>query len=86
MREIKTKQVRKLSKQFVVEWLKSMLTEEEQKKVSVDNYEKYLPEEKHFYANNKLMVSAYTPRWFAQRIKKVLRTKHIDDITYSDVI
>jgi len=86
MREIKTKQVRKLSKEFVVEWLQSMLTEEEQKKVSVDNYEKYLPEEKHFYANNKLMISAYTPRWFAQRIKKVLRTKHIDDITYSDVI
>jgi hypothetical protein len=86
MREIKTKQVRKLSKKFVVEWLQSMLTEEEQKKVSVDNYEKYLPEEKHFYANNKLMVSAYTPRWFAQRIKKVLKTKHIDDITYSDVI
>lgn len=86
MREIKTKQVRKLSKEFVVEWLQSMLTEEEQKKVSVDNYEKYLPEEKHFYANNKLMVSAYTPRWFAQRIKKVLKTKHIDDITYSDVI
>lgn len=86
MREIKTKQVRKLSKEFVVEWLQNMLTEEEQKKVSVDNYEKYLPEEKHFYANNKLMISAYTPRWFAQRIKKVLRTKHIDDITYSDVI
>jgi hypothetical protein len=86
MREIKTKQVRKLSKEFVVEWLQSMLTEEEQKKVSVDNYEKYLPEDTHFYANRKLMVSAYTPRWFAQRIKKVLRTKHIDDITYSDVI
>jgi hypothetical protein len=86
MRQLKIKQVRKLSKQFVVEWLKSMLTSEEQKKVSVDNYEKYLPEERHFYANNKLMVSAYTPRWFAQRIKKVLRTKHIDDITYSDVI
>ncbi len=86
MRQIKTKQVRKLSKEFVVQWLKSMLTEEEQKKVSVDNYEKYLPEETHFYANNKLMLSAYTPRWFAQRIKRVLRTKHIDDITYSDVI
>ena len=86
MRQIKTKQVRKLSKQFVVEWLKSMLTTEEQKKVSVSNYEKYLPEERHFYANNKLMISAYTPRWFAQRIKKVLRTKHIDDITYSDVV
>ena len=54
------------------------------KKVNVNNFEKYLPEERHFYANNKLMVSAYTPRWFAQKIKKV--NKNINDITYSDVM
>ena len=32
MNQRKAKQVRKLSKEFVVEWLKSMLVEEEQKK------------------------------------------------------
>lgn len=84
MNGAKAKQVRKLSKEFVVEWLKSMLVEEEQKKVTVNNFEKYLPEESHFFANNKLMVSAYTPRWFAQKIKKV--NKNIKDITYSDVM
>ena len=84
MNQRKAKQVRKLSKEFVITWLKTMLIEEEQKKVNVDNFQNYLPEESHFYANRKLMVSAYTPRWFAQKIKKV--KKDIKDISYSDVI
>lgn len=84
MNQRKAKQVRKLSKEFVVEWLKSMLVEEEQKKVNIDNFQNYLPEDSHFYANKKLMVSSFTPRWFAQRIKKV--KKNINDITYSDVM
>jgi len=81
----KSKQIRKLSEQFVVTWLKTMLVDKEQKKVTVNNYKKYLPEDTHFYANNKLMVSAYTPRWFGSLIKKVLKTKKLKDITYSDV-
>tara|TARA_R110000803_G_scaffold814_1_gene2810 strand:- start:732 stop:992 length:261 start_codon:yes stop_codon:yes gene_type:complete len=81
----KSKQIRKLSVEFVVMWLKNMLLEEEQKKVSVKNYKQYLPEESHFFANNKLMVSSYTPRWFATLIKKVAKKKELKDITYSDV-
>ena len=79
----KSKQIRKKSRQLVVDWLKTMLVEEEVKKLSVDNIEKYLPDETHFYANNKLMVSAYTPRWFAQRIKKY--NKNLQDITWQDI-
>jgi hypothetical protein len=79
----KAKQIRKKSRQLVVDWLKTMLVEEEVKKLSVDNIEKYLPDETHFYANNKLMVSAYTPRWFAQRIKK--SNKNLQDITWQDI-
>ena len=79
----KAKQIRKKSRQLVVDWLQTMLVEEEVKKLSVDNIEKYLPDETHFYANNKLMVSAYTPRWFAQRIKK--SNKKLQDITWQDI-
>ena len=86
MNQIKSKQVRKLSKEFVITWLKTMLIEEEQKKVNIDNFKNYLPEDTHFFSNGKLMVSAYTPRWFAKRIKKVLKRKDINDIVYSDVI
>ena len=84
MNQRKAKQVRKLSKEFVITWLKTMLIEEEQKKVNIDNFKNYLPEDSHFYANKKLMVSSFTPRWFAQKIKKV--KKNINDITYSDVM
>ena len=79
----KAKQLRKKSKQLVVDWLHTMLIEEERKNVSVNNINKYLPDETHFYANNKLMVSAYTPRWFAQRIKK--SNKNLQDITWQDI-
>ena len=79
----KAKQIRKKSRQLVVDWLQTMLVEEEVKKLSVDNFEKYLPDETHFYANNKLMISAYTPRWFAQRLKK--SNKKLQDITWQDI-
>ena len=79
----KAKRIRKKSRQLVVDWLQTMLVKEEVKKLSVDNIEKYLPDETHFYANNKLMVSAYTPRWFAQRIKKY--NKKLQDITWQDI-
>ena len=79
----KAKQIRKKAKQLVVDWLQTMLIEEERKKVSVNNIKKYLPDETHFYANNKLMVSAYTPRWFAQRLKK--SNKKLKDITWQDI-
>ena len=79
----KAKQIRKKSRQLVVDWLQTMLVEEEVKKLSVDNIEKYLPDETHFYANNKLMISAYTPRRFAQRLKK--SNKKLQDITWQDI-
>ena len=79
----KAKQIRKKSRQLVVDWLQTMLVKEEVKKLSVDNIEKYLPNETHFYANIKLMFSAYTPRWFAQRIKK--SNKKLQDITWQDI-
>ena len=66
----KAKQLRKKSKQLVVDWLKTMLVEEEQKKLSLDNFENYLPEQTHVYMNKKLMVSSYTPRWFLKKLKK----------------
>jgi len=79
----KAKQIRKKSKHLVVDWLKTMLVEEEQKKLSVKNIEKYLPEQTHVYINKKIMLSAYTPRWFSQRIKKI--DKRLKDITWQDI-
>ena len=81
----KAKKIRKMSVKFVIEWLQSMLIDEEKKKLSIKNYKKYLPQDTHFYANGKWMVSAYTPRWYAKRIKKLLKYKELNDITWSDI-
>ena len=82
----KAKKIRTKSIDFLVHWLGTMLTDEEAKKVSVKNYKKYLPKETHFYVGRTLMLSAYTPKWFGQLIKKKLKSKPLDKITYSDII
>jgi len=80
------KKIRKKSIEFLVQWLKTMLVEEEVKKVSFKNYKKYLPKETHIFAGRTLLVSSYTPRWFGKLIKKKLKTTSIDKITYTDII
>ena len=84
MNRRKSKQIKKKSEELVVAWLQTMLVEEEQKKLTLNNFKKYLPEQTHIHMNNKIMLSAYTPRWFKQRIKKIISTKDLKDITWSD--
>tara|TARA_R110002020_G_scaffold223234_1_gene432271 strand:- start:733 stop:996 length:264 start_codon:yes stop_codon:yes gene_type:complete len=79
----KSKQIRKKARQLVVDWLQTMLVDKEKKKLSIDNFENYLPEQTHVYMNKTFRISAYTPRWFAQRIKK--SNKRVKDITWQDI-
>jgi hypothetical protein len=82
----KAKLIRHKSKLLVMEWVKSLLPEEEAKKVTLKNYQALVPEEKHVYANRRLSVSAYTERWFAQKIKKLIKTKSLEQIKLEDFL
>jgi alkyl sulfatase BDS1-like metallo-beta-lactamase superfamily hydrolase len=64
-----------------------MLTDEEAKKLDSKNMDTYMPEQTHFFANRSLYISAYTPRWFQQRIKRIIRKnkKTIEDITVQEI-
>ena len=64
------KKIRKHAQQLMVEWLKSVVPEEEQEKVTLENVHTYIPEQTHVYGNRSLHVSAYTLRWFIKGIKK----------------
>ena len=87
MRSKKAKQIRRHANQLVLEWLKTMLTDEEAKKLNPKNMDKYMPEQTHFFANRSIHLSAYTPRWFQQRIKRIIRKnkKTIEDITVQEI-
>ena len=87
MHSRKAKRIRRHANQLVFEWLKTMLTDEEAKKLNSKNMDKYMPEQTHFFANRSIHLSAYTPRWFQQRIKRIIRKnkKAIKDITLKEI-
>jgi len=82
----KSKLIRKKAKLLVVEWIKSLLPEEEASKVNLKNYHSLVPPEKHVYANGKLFLSAYTEKWFSQKIKKLIKTKKLKEINLQDFL
>jgi hypothetical protein len=65
----------------MVEWLKSVVPEEEQEKVTIENVHTYIPEQTHVYGNRSLHVSAYTLRWFIKGIKKLIKQGRQDYTT-----
>ena len=83
----KAKKIRRHANKLVLEWLKTMLTDEEAKKLNPKNMDKYMPEQTHFFANRSIHLSAYTPRWFQQRIKRIIRKnkKAIKDIALQEI-
>ena len=83
----KAKRIRRHANQLVLKWLKTMLTDEEAKKLNPKNMDKYMPEQTHFFANRSLHISAYTPRWFQQRIKRIVskNKRTIKKITVQEI-
>ena len=75
------KKIRKHAQQLMVEWLKSVVPEEEQEKVTIENVHTYIPEQTHVYGNRSLHVSAYTLRWFIKGIKKIIKQGRQDYTT-----
>ena len=71
MRGKKAKQLRRKSEQLLVEWLRTMVPEgEATSKISTKNLQEFLTTQTHIYANNRLMLSAYSLRWFYKKVKQ----------------
>lgn len=73
MNSKKEKLIRRHAKQLMLDWLRSVVPDDEKDKVQINNLEEYLPDQTHIYANRHLRVSAYTLRWFIKGIKKVIK-------------
>ena len=74
MNSKKEKLIRRHAKQLMLDWLRSVVPDDEKNKVQINNLEEYLPDQTHIYANRHLRVSAYTLRWFIKGIKKVVKS------------
>ena len=67
----KAKRLRKRGKELLVEWLYSIIPDEEDKQqISVNNIEEYLSEQTHIYTNRKFLLSAYSLKWIYKKVKR----------------
>ena len=67
----RAKEVRRIGRQILVEWLRSIIPDvEDSKQIKVNNLEEYLSEQTHVYLNRKFMLSAYSLKWIYKRVKR----------------
>ena len=75
------KKLRKLIKPLQVEWLQSILPEDQGKVINVDNVEGLLPDQTHFFGNRQMHLSFMSDKW----IMKILKNNpHIT--TYKELL
>lgn len=67
----KAKKLRRIGEQRLIDWLRTMVPDgEDTSKINKNNLHEFLPEQTHLFANNKLLLSAYSLRWFYKQVKK----------------
>ncbi len=81
------KQINIRAKELLIDWLKSIVNEEDMDKVTKENYKLLLPKDKYIIAKRTYYLSFYTYRWAKQTIKKLLRKgAKLEDITIGDLV
>ena len=78
-----TKQIRKKALLFLVEWLQC----QEAKKINLSNIRKLVPSDTHIYANSRIILSAYSFKWFSKVIKLLIKYNkyNINNIQLKDI-
>ena len=67
----KSKLLRRKAEDLLIGWIKTMTPEgEDVNRITRKNLQEFLPEQTHIYANNRVMLSAYSLRWFYKKLKQ----------------
>ena len=72
------KQIRKQSKTILVEWFRTLVSEEQSKDVDESNILSYLSSQTHIFANNQLKLSAYSYKWVVKKIKTLIKKTNMN--------
>ena len=70
MNKKKLKELKKRIKPIQVEWLKSLLPQEEADKITVDNVEGLLPEDNYMKGIKGITLVYMSDRWLLKQLKK----------------
>ena len=64
------KKLRKLVKPIQVEWLQTLLPDDQAMTITVDNVEGLLPEQTHAFGQGQLHMSYMTDKWIMKYLKQ----------------
>jgi len=70
MNQKQIKKLRKLVKPIQVEWLQTLLPDEQATTITVDNVEGLLPEQTHAFGQGQLHMSYMTDKWIMKYLKQ----------------
>lgn len=70
MSEKKIKQLRKRIKPLQVEWLQSLLPEDQAKDITVDNVDGLLPDQTHLFGGGTMYLSYMSDKWIMKMLKR----------------
>ena len=80
------KKISRQSKIILLEWVKSLVSDEEKEKVTAANLASLLPDTNYFFVNRQIRVSFYSPQWVRKSIKKLVKLGHkVEDITIQEL-
>lgn len=63
------KKLRKLIKPLQVEWLQSILPEDQGKTITIDNVEGLMPDQTHVFGNHQMHLSFMSDKWIMKILK-----------------
>ena len=56
----KTKQIRRKSLMLLIDWVKTLVPEEDAKKLTIEQAADLVPKDTHIFTNGKLMLTAFS--------------------------
>ena len=83
------KEIERHTKKILVEWIQSLVPEEEADKINTKNVLQFIPKQIHYYANQRVSLSSYSPKWIKKYIKIIKKNKkniNISDITLQNIL
>jgi hypothetical protein len=61
------------ARDILIEWVKTLVSQEDASKITVKNYMNYLPKISYFKAKESRRLSFFSLRWAKQRVKRLYK-------------
>ena len=88
MKKALLKRISRHTETLLIEWVKSLVSEEEADQVSLDNINSLLPSQYNFFIEEQLTLSPNSPKWIRKQLKKLVSSNpniNIEAITLEEL-